>query len=114
MWRQRKGNKFGNVSKVYGGRVYHSKLEAGYARDLELRKKAGEITEIIPQYKIDLSVNGYHICNYYCDFKIILADGSIELHEVKGFETEIYRLKRKLLEATLLKEHPEIEYIVIK
>jgi hypothetical protein len=59
-------------------------------------------------------MNGFHIANYYCDFLATFADDHQELIEVKGFETEIYRLKRKILEATYLHDHPEITYVVIK
>jgi len=79
--------------------MYHSKKEAGYARELDLLYRAGEIKDWEGQYKLPLDVNGYHICNYIVDFKVINKDGSIELHEVKGFETEIWRLKWKLTEA---------------
>lgn len=114
MWYQRKGNKFGAKSSTYNGINYHSKKEAGYAAELDLLLKAGEIKEWTRQIKISLDVNGRHITNYYCDFRVITKDGSEELHEVKGFETEVYRLKRLLLEATYLFENPGIKYIVIR
>jgi hypothetical protein len=76
-----------------------SKGEAGYARDLELRKRAGEIKEIIPQFKLSLDVNGYHICNYYVDFKLVMADDTEEIHEWKGFATQLWLFKWKLTEA---------------
>ena len=60
--------------------------------ELDKMKLVGEVTEIIPQYKIDIRVNGKHICNYYMDFKVIKSDGTIEFHEVKGFETDVWRL----------------------
>lgn len=107
-------NKYNAKKQEFGGRKYDSKFEARYAEDLEWRKKAGEITEIIPQYKIELKVNGVLVCRYYVDFKIILSDGSVEYHEVKGFETEIYRLKKKLFLALLPEIEPGAEYVVIK
>lgn len=115
MYRIRNSNsKYHASSTEYNGRVYHSKFEAQYARDLDLMIKAKKVIEWTPQVKISLDVNGYHICNYICDFKVIMKDGSIQLHEVKGFETDMFRMKRKLLEATYLIEHPEIKYIIIK
>ena len=82
-------NKYKAVKQTFNGRSYHSKKEAAFAQELHLRKLAGEITEIIPQYPLRLYVNGKKICNYFIDFKITLADGSVELIEVKGFETPI-------------------------
>ena len=99
MYVQRYKNKYGAKKKEFNGRLYMSKGEAGYASILELRKKAGEIKEIIPQFRVSLDVNGYHICNYIVDFKLVMADDSEELHEYKGFETDIWRMKWKLTEA---------------
>jgi len=108
------GNKYGSTSHEYNGRIYHSKKEAAYAQELDLRIKAGEVREWTPQFKISLAANGRHICTYIPDFLVTFADGSQELHEVKGFATETYRLKRKILEATYLVEHPEIKFVEIR
>lgn len=51
------------------------------------------------QIKVPLHVNGVLIANYYCDFLVSFADGREEWHEVKGFETEVWRLKEKLFRA---------------
>ena len=101
-------------SQHYNGRTYHSMSEARYAQELDLQIKAGEIKSWEPQVKISLDVNGQHITNYFCDFRVINKDGSVELHEVKGFATEIYRLKRLLFEATYLHDNPGVKYLVIK
>ena len=76
-----------------------SKKEAGYAQELDLRKKAGEIKEIDPQFRLRLDVNGFHICDYLVDFRVVMADGSEELHEVKGWETMLWQYKWRLTEA---------------
>jgi hypothetical protein len=107
-------SKYGNNSQVYNGRRYDSKREAAYAIELDWRKEAGEIKEIIPQYKIDLRVNGRHIAFYYVDFKVVMADDSIHFHEVKGFETDVWRMKWKILEATINEVEPGAELLVIK
>jgi uncharacterized protein YegP (UPF0339 family) len=91
-------SKYGNVSKTFEGRTYDSKREAQHAEELAWRKKAGEIEEIIPQYKIDLRVDDKHFRNYYIDFKVILSDGTIQYHEVKGYETEVWKMKWRFLE----------------
>lgn len=115
MWYQRNAkNKYRSVSTIYEGRQYHSKAEAAYAAELDLRKKAKQILSWEPQVKVSLDVNGYHISNYYVDFLVNYSDGTIEYVEVKGFETEVYRLKKKLFEATFIHEHPGTKYSVIK
>ena len=99
MWTQRRANKYGAKRTVFNNRKYMSKGEAGYAQDLELMKKAGLIREIVPQYRLRLDVNGYHICDYLVDFKVTLRDGSEELHEYKGMKTYEWLLKWRLTEA---------------
>lgn len=117
MYRQQwaKGkSKYGNNSQEYGGRRYDSKGEANYAAQLEWRKKAGEIKEIIPQYKVELRVNGKLICNYKVDFKLIMADDSVEFHEYKGLELPLWQIKWKLMEALIDEIEPGAEMVVIK
>jgi len=89
-------------------------MEANYATELDWRIKAGEVKEWIPQYKLSLDVNGEHICNYYMDFKVIMSDGSVELHEVKGFETDLWRMKWRLTKALLDEIEPGAKLVLIK
>lgn len=105
MWVQRRGNKYGAKKTVYGGLKYDSKKEAGYARDLDKLIKAKEIRSYEQQVRFSIDVGGKHICNYIADFVVTSRDGSREIHEVKGFATEIFRLKWKLMEALYGKEY---------
>lgn len=107
-------SKYGNKSTIYNGRKYDSIREATHAEELDWRIKAGEIKEVIPQFKISLDVNGQHIANYYVDFKVITKHDSIEFHEVKGFETEVWRLKWKLCQALINEIEPGAELLVIR
>lgn len=113
-YRQRWGNKYGAKSTIHNGVQYHSKREAAYAAELDIRKKAGDIASWERQIPIVLMVNGQKICRYYVDFLVEYDGGRKQLVEVKGFETEVWRLKRLLLEATFLKDHPDYEYLVVK
>lgn len=110
----KRGSKYNNTPKMYGGNKYDSKKEAGYAAELDLRKKAKDIKDWERQVKIELRVNDYLITKYYMDFKIIHNDDSIEWIEIKGFETEVWRLKRKLFEALIDEISPGSIYTVIK
>lgn len=110
----RSKSKYNNKTKQYNGRTYDSIREANHAEELDWRKKAGEIKEIIPQFKIDLRVNGRHIANYYVDFKVIMEDGSIQFHEVKGLVLPLWQMKWALLEAILDEVEPGAELLVIK
>ena len=88
-----KRNKFNAKKTSYNGRIYHSVLECNYAIELDWRKKAGEIKEIIPQYRFDLRINGIHWRYYKIDFKIELKDGTFEYVEIKGFPTNEWKQK---------------------
>jgi hypothetical protein len=108
------GNKYKNVRQTYDGFSYQSKFEAEMAFELDMRLKAKEIKDWERQFKISIDINGYHICNYYCDFRILHNDNSYELIETKGMETDVWKLKVKLLEAVWLPEHLDHTYTVIK
>lgn len=107
-------NKYKAEKQTFNGRSYHSKKEADYAVQLAWLKKAGEILEIIPQYKIDLRVNGKHITNYFIDFKVEYTDGHIELIEVKGFQTPEWLLKWRLTEALIDDIEPGAKLVLVK
>ncbi len=114
MYNQFSTNKYRNTRQTYDGYNYDSKFEAGYAQELNLRVKGKDIQSWERQFKISIDINGSHICNYFCDFRILHNDNSYELVETKGIETEAYRLKRKLLEAVWLPEHLDHTYTVVK
>jgi hypothetical protein len=58
-----------------------NKTEAAHASDLELRKRAGEIQDYRWQpLRLKLAPD----CTFEPDFMVLLADGTVEFHEVKG------------------------------
>lgn len=89
--------------RTYNGTVYMSKLESKYRAFLDIRKKAVSPSErvvcIIEQVPYEIIVNGKKICKYLLDFAVEYADGHVEYIDVKGVKTDIYRLKKKLVEA---------------
>ena len=91
------------------GHLHDSRFEAGYCDDLHLLQRAGEIKGIKNQVTYDLKVNGRQICTHRVDFVVTNNAGIEEVHECKGFGTEVWRIKKKLFEAC----YPEINYIVI-
>lgn len=86
--------KYGAKKTVTGGRKYDSKMEATYAQQLELRKLAKDIADYVPQFRVGIYIGGSLWRKWKVDFKVIMNDGSEELHEVKGFETSDYQMKR--------------------
>ena len=110
----RRKPKYKNVATTTDGIVYHSKKEAKYAQDLEFRKKAGLIKSWERQVRIELSAHGRRICNYYMDFVIYHNDGTVEYVEVKGFETDVWKIKWNLFEAQMMAEQPEAILTIVK
>lgn len=110
------GNKFGAartddpMSCTYNGTIYDSRLEARYAATLDLLKRAGQIREWTRQVTVPLEVNGRHVCNMRVDFRVVMPNGAVEFHEVKGFSTPEWLLKKKLFQAI----YPERTYTVIR
>ena len=106
--------KYRNQSWEYGGRKYHSKLEAAHAARLDQLKSAADPKERVvawqAQISVPLEVNGVHICNYVVDFLCEYADGRRTYVEVKGFETPEWKLKEKLFRAL----YPERDLKVVR
>ena len=106
----KKKNKYNAVRQTYNGYNYDSTLEANHAAKLDWEIKAGIVKRWERQHKIECYVNGVKICNYYIDFKVWLSDGSIEYHEVKGAETQLWRFKWKLSKAL----NPDWQFKIFK
>jgi hypothetical protein len=58
-------------------------------------------------------VNGEKVCTYIVDFNVTAIDGSVELIEVKGWWTDVAKLKVKLFRATFLTENPSIKFTIL-
>lgn len=95
-------SKYNNKRTEYNGKIYMSKKEAGYARTLDALKWAKDPKEKVLSYKtqvpFEIKIKKIHICNYIADFVVKYKD-RIEVVDVKGFRTDIYKLKKKLVEA---------------
>ena len=96
--------------RTYAGRVYHSKSEAKYAFELDALKAAGRIKDWTPQVAREIVVEGVKICKVVIDFEVIPIAGKPWYIEVKGVESEVYKLKRKLLRACF----PDLDYRVVR
>jgi hypothetical protein len=58
-----------------------NKTEAAHAADLEMRKRIGEIQDYLWEpLRLKLAPD----CTYEPDFLVLMADRTIEFHEVKG------------------------------
>jgi hypothetical protein len=115
MYRQRFGSKYGAKKTEFNNIKYDSKFEARIAQELDLRCKAGEFTEVERQYRIKLYAylpdgSRVHLFTYVCDFRCHKPDGTFLLVEAKGFLTDVYKTKRKVLDLVWLPDHPDHEF----
>ena len=70
-----------------------NKTEAAYAAELQARQVAGEVAWYrFEGIKLRLADNTF----YTPDFAVMLADGAMELHEVKGYWQDDARAKTKI------------------
>lgn len=97
-----KRSKYGNKRvKVTMGVSYDSKGEAAYAAHLQALKLAKEVSDWERQVRIELRAGGKKVCTYVADFIVHRPNGDVEIHEYKGYATDIFKIKWRLLEVTL-------------
>ena len=91
------------AQRTYKGVVYDSKLEKDYRCRLELLKKAttekNRVIDIKEQVPFPIFINGIKVFTYLLDFEVTYADGRVEYVDIKGALTDVYRLKKKSVEA---------------
>ena len=102
-------SKYGAHRTVYNDVTYASKKESDYAAELDLRLRAGELASWERQIGMPLTVNGILIAHYVIDFVEIDKKGNMTYVEVKGYPTEVYKLKAKLFKAL----YPDVKYVVV-
>lgn len=66
-----------------------------YLTDLE---REGKISNLKRQIKFPLTVGTEHICDYRADFTYD-RDGKPVVEDYKGFETDVFKIKMKLMKA---------------
>lgn len=110
----RTGNKYNAKGRHYNGEWFDSTGEMEYCQKLDILRDAGAIQDYKRQVKIDIKVNGVHIANYFCDFKVINKSGGVEYHEYKGFETDRFKILWRLFQALKEQIDPGCELVLIK
>lgn len=81
------------AARTYRGVTYASKAERDYARHLAALKRKGVVTDVQRQVRVKLTEAEIV---YIPDFLVTFADGRVEYHEVKGMETDSWKVKKKL------------------
>ncbi len=88
-------HKFNAKPTELDGIKFASKKEAKYYHELKLRQAAGEVLFFLRQVPFHLPGN----VRYVCDFAEFLADGQVRFVDVKGYKTDMYKLKVKQVKA---------------
>ena len=95
-----KESKYHNKRVTVDGITFDSVKEASRYQELRMLERAGEITGLVRQQKIELipKTKLYRACYYVCDFIYFDKRENKTIYEdVKGVRTKEYLLKRKLL-----------------
>lgn len=94
-----KRNKYGNRRVEIDGVKYASQAEAQRGETLRLLERAGQITFLRHQPRFPLVINGVKVCTYVADAEYRDAKGELVVEDVKGVETDVFKIKRKLMKA---------------
>ena len=90
-------SKYKAVKTVVDGITFASKREAYYYRLYSKMQEAGMIKNLKLQTSIPFKLNGEKIFTYKPDFEYDDEKGH-HIVDVKGIETPLFRLKKKLIE----------------
>ena len=108
-------NKYRNKKVIVDGKEFDSKKEGNRYKELRLLERAGEISnlELQPRFLLQdkFKKNGktYRKIEYVADFKYI-ENGKKIVEDVKGMQTDVFKLKHKIFE----KVYPDLELRIIK
>lgn len=97
--------KYNAKGRHVDGHWFASAAEADRYEQLKAMLAAGRIARLELQPTYPVSVDGVPICTYRGDFRYIKMNpttgsaGALILEDVKGMVTDVYRLKKKLVEA---------------
>ena len=96
----------------FDGFKFDSKKELKRYQELKMLEKAGKIKDLKLQ-PVFILQEGFYYCGkairqitYRADFEYVDEDGKVVVEDVKGFKTDVYKLKKKLF----LKKYPDIVF----
>ena len=108
-------NKYRNKKVIVDGKEFDSKREGNRYKELRLLERVGKISnlELQPRFLLQDSFkkNGktYRKIEYVADYKYI-ENGKTIVEDVKGMQTDVFKLKHKIFE----KVYPDLELRIIK
>lgn len=93
-------NKFRAIKTQVDGIVFHSKKESLRYRELLLLFRAGQIFDLAIQPEYEFKLNGKRMFKYIADFSYTDGNGENVTEDVKGVKTAVYKIKKKIIEAS--------------
>ena len=93
------GNKYGAKKvRLPDGQVFDSQKERDRWCILKLLERAGRISDLRRQvtYELIPKQTGERACSYVADF-VYRENGELVVEDCKGFRTEAYKIKKKLM-----------------
>ena len=97
-------HKFKAKPQNIDGIHFASKKESKHYGFLKQLVNLGEVLFFLRQVPLYLPGN----VKYICDFVVFWENGEVTFEDVKGFRTELYRAKKKIVEASYPLEIIEI------
>ena len=98
-----KRNKFGAKKTEFMGMKFDSKWEAERYGQLWKLQENGEIRDLDRQVRFNMVIDGQKICAYIADYTYYKPNKDSEdefvVEDAKGVETDIFKLKKKLMKA---------------
>lgn len=93
-------NKYHNQPVTIDGIRFASKREGKRYSELKLLEQAGSITDLKLQPRFPIRHNLITICAYVADFQYTdCSTGKTIVEDTKGFRTQVFKLKKKLVKA---------------
>lgn len=95
-------SKYHNKICEFDGKKFDSKKELDRYLELILMIRSGDIKYLELQPRFRIEINGKKICDYYADFRYFdTKKNRYVVEDVKGMKTDVYKIKKKLVEAQL-------------
>lgn len=114
--RRNSKNKFNNTKVKADDIMFDSKMEYKRWQQLKLMLATGEIKNLQRQPAFELQPafrkhnKAYREIEYVADFQYQTRDGRTVVEDVKGMETDVFKLKRKMFEY----KFPELSLVLVK
>ena len=103
-------NKYNNKKTIINGITFDSKKEAERYQALKMLENANIIRNLSRQVPFELipKQSSERAVKYVADFVYVeVATGKIIVEDVKGYRTDVYKIKRKLFKL----KYPEYEFL---